>query len=65
MDEKKGNIEQLHLKIVSTTERIVLDKNLEVTVIAIVDAESREHCIVIMHEIVIEYQCITIYLHVQ
>ena len=43
--DKKGNIEQLLLKIVSPTERIVLDKNLEVTVIAIVDAESREYCI--------------------
>ena len=53
MDEKKGNVEQLRLKIVSTTQRIVLDKNLEVTVIAIVDAESREYYIVIMHAIVI------------
>ena len=48
MDEK-GNTSQLHLKIVSTTKRIVLDKNLEVTVIAIVDAKSREYCIVLMH----------------
>ena len=54
MDEKKGNVEQLRLKIVSTTQRIVLEKNLEVTVIAIVDAESREYCILIMYEILIE-----------
>ena len=36
------NKERFWLKIVSGTERIVLDKDLEITLIIVVDAESRE-----------------------
>ena len=37
-----GNTEHFRLKIVSNTERIVLDKDLAITLIIGVDAESRE-----------------------
>ena len=37
-----GNTEHFRLKIVSNTEQIVLDKDLAITLIIGVDAESRE-----------------------
>ena len=46
-DEMK-NTGHFRLKIVSNTERIVLDKDLEVTLIIVVDAESRE-CIMTVY----------------
>ena len=42
------NTGHFRLKIVSNTERIVLDKDLEVTLIIVVDAESRE-CIMTVY----------------
>ena len=47
-DEMEKNNEHFWLKIVSNTERIVLDKDLEITVIIVVDAESRE-CIMTVY----------------
>ena len=42
MDDEMENSNHFRLKIVSNTERIVLDKDLEITLIIVVDAESRE-----------------------
>ena len=42
MDDQMENSERFRLKIVSNTERIVLDKDLEITLIIVVDAESCE-----------------------
>ena len=42
MENEMDNSEHFRLKIVSNTERIVLDKDLETTLIIVVDAESRE-----------------------
>ena len=42
LDDEMKNTGQFCLKIVSNTERIVLDKDLEITLIIVVDAESRE-----------------------
>ena len=48
MDDEMKNTEHFRLKIVSNTDRIVLDKDLEITLIIVVDAESRE-CIMTAH----------------
>ena len=48
LDDEMKNTGHLRLKIVSNTERIVLDKDLEVTLIIVVDAESRE-CIMTVY----------------
>ena len=42
MDDEMKTSEHFRLKIVSNTEGIVLDKDLEITLIIVVDAESRE-----------------------
>ena len=48
LDDEMKNSEHFRLKIVSHTERIVLDKDLEITLIIVVDAESRE-CIMTVY----------------
>ena len=48
LDDEMKNTGHLRLKIVSNTERIVLDKDLEITLIIVVDAESRE-CIMTLY----------------
>ena len=45
LDDEMKNTGHFRLKIVSNTERIVLDKDLEITLIIVVDAESREFII--------------------
>ena len=45
LDDEMENNDHFWLKIVSNTERIVLDKDLEITLIIVVDAESREFII--------------------
>ena len=42
LDDEMKNTGRFRLKIVSNTERIVLDKDLEITLIIVVDADSRE-----------------------
>ena len=48
LDDEMKNTGHFHLKIVSNTERIVLDKDLAITLIIVVDAESRE-CIMTVY----------------
>ena len=48
LDDEMKNTGHFRLKIVNNTERIVLDKDLEVTLIIVVDAESRE-CIMTVY----------------
>ena len=42
LDDEMKNTGHFRLKIVSNTERIALDKDLDIALIIVVDAESRE-----------------------
>ena len=48
LDDEMVNTDHFRLKIVSNTEKIMLDKDLEITLIIVVDAESRE-CIMTVY----------------
>ena len=52
LDDEMKNTRRFHLKIISNTERIVLNKDLEITLIVVVDAESREFIMTVcyMHD---------------